>query len=82
MNIKRCDSDADVGSTLPNGELCLPAASTNTLMCGTSAGAERLPRNSEWNKMHITNPLFYFVLKLKTPDPDCNHNPECGPCGL
>ncbi|HKR00779.1 MAG TPA: hypothetical protein VJT09_08900 [Pyrinomonadaceae bacterium] len=61
----------------PNG---LFDSSRNTLMCPSGWHNDNPKRNSLDNKNHVSNPLFTFALKVKTPGPDCTNNGDCGSC--
>lgn len=64
----------------PNAPGSLSDSSTNSLMCPSGWNNDNPPRNSQWNKDHVSNPLLQFIFKVRSPGPDCNHDPDCGAC--
>jgi hypothetical protein len=65
-----------IGLTHPNQGI----ASSNTLMCPSGWLNDNPPRNSQENENLLTNPLFTFAIKLRSPGPDCQNSADCGAC--
>jgi hypothetical protein len=69
-----------VGIGHPVMPLGLFKASTNTVMCTSSAISSHPERNSADNLAHVGNPLFTFKLAPKPQPPSCQNSSDCGAC--
>jgi hypothetical protein len=65
-----------MGLTHPAGGV----SSSNTLMCPSGWLNDNPTRNSQENENLLSNPLFTFAIKVRSPGPDCQSSADCGTC--